>query len=74
MTTIQEAKRSLADRFRDEEGFVGVGFFKRAGGDGLRVYVLDDQLPVARRLASMSAFEGFPILVEVSGAVQAHRC
>ena len=73
MSTIQEAKRSLADRFRSEEGFVGVGLFKRADVEGLRVYVLDDQLPVARRLASMSDFEGFPILVEVSGTVQAHR-
>jgi hypothetical protein len=73
MSTIQQAKRSLADRFRSEEGFVGVGLFKRAGEEGLRVYVMDDQLPVARRLASMSSFEGYPVVVEVSGAVQAHR-
>lgn len=73
MSTIQEAKRSLADRFRHEEGFVGVGLFRRGDREGLRVYVLDDRLPVARRLASMGDFEGFHVIVEVSGEVQSRR-
>lgn len=71
MGTIQDAKRSLADRFRREEGFVGVGLFKRADREGLRVYVLDRQSPIARYLMSVSEFEGFPLVVEVSGEAQA---
>ncbi len=72
MSTIQQAKKSLANRYRSEEGFVGVGVFKLANREGIRVYVVDDRLPVARQLSSMASFEGFPIQVEVSGTVQAH--
>lgn len=71
MRTISDAKKRLADRFRREDGFVGVGTFRRANVEGIRVYVADARFPVAVQLAAMSSFEGFPLMVEVSGSVQA---
>lgn len=71
MNSIQDAKRALANRFRNEDGFVGVGLFRHADQEGLRVYVLDGQTALARQLTLMPEFEGFPLIVEVSGAAQA---
>ena len=45
MGTISDAKKHLADRFRREDGFVGVGTFRSANEEGIRVYVADARFP-----------------------------
>lgn len=71
MVTIAEAKKHLQDRYRTEEGFVGVGIGRVDNKDALRVYVVDTGYPIAQRLAKVGWFEGYPIIVEVSGKIQA---
>ena len=71
MATIVEAKKHLQARYRSEEGFVGVGIGRLGNRDALRVYVVDGHFPVAVELAAAGTFEGFPVIVEVSGKIQA---
>jgi hypothetical protein len=70
MKTILEAKKRLADRLRDEEGFVGVGIGYQSNEEALRVYVIDSHFPVAQRLRADGQFEGYPIEIEVTGEVR----
>lgn len=69
--TIIEAKKLLQQRYRHEEGFVGVGLGRVGNEDALRVYVTDTHVPLAQQFIRAKRFEGFPIVVEVSGEVQA---
>ncbi len=69
--TILEAKKHLQDHYRFEEGFVGVGICHHANEEALRVYVADADFPLAQQLKSDAKFEGFPVVVEVSGKIQA---
>jgi hypothetical protein len=71
MVTIAEAKKHLQDRYRFEEGFVGVGIGRVDNNDALRVYVVDTAFPIAQRLGKAGKFEGYPVIVEVSGKIQA---
>ena len=71
MTTILEAKRHLGARYRSEEGFVGVGIGRYENSEALRVYVEDADFPIAQPLKSSPTFEGFPVVVEVTGKVRA---
>lgn len=71
MAMISEAKKHLQDRYRFEEGFVGVGIGRLGNKDALRVYVIDAHLPIAQQLAREGRFEGFPVIVEVSGKIKA---
>lgn len=71
MATIAEAKKHFQDRYRFEEGFVGVGICRLGNEDALRVYVVDAHFPLARQLAREERFEGFLVTVEVSGRIQA---
>ena len=71
MKTIVEAKKHFGARYRSEEGFVGVGIGRIADSDALRVYVEDTDSPIAQKLKSGSTFEGFPVVVEVTGEIRA---
>ena len=71
MKTIVEAKKHFGARYRSEEGFVGVGIGRAANSEALRVYVAGADSPIAQRLKSESTFEGFPVVVEVTGKVRA---
>ncbi|MCH8291714.1 hypothetical protein IH992_11520 [Candidatus Poribacteria bacterium] len=71
MMTIFEAKKHLQDRYRFEEGFVGVGICHYANEDALRIYVADAHFPIVQQLKGNAKFEGFPVVVEVSGKIQA---
>ena len=71
MMTIFEAKKHFQDRYRFEEGFVGVGICRLANEDALRIYVADAHFPLAQQLKRDAIFEGFPVVVEVSGRIQA---
>lgn len=72
-TTILEAKKHLRNRYLHETGFVGVGITQQNNEEALRVYVADAQSPVVKALKSLNKgrFEGFPVLMEVSGEVRA---
>ena len=70
MKTIIEAKTRLRDRYRLEEGFVGVGIGRHEDVEALRVYVADEQLPIAQQLKNDATFEGFPVVVEVTGKIR----
>jgi hypothetical protein len=71
MVTIAEAKKHLQALYRFEEGFVGVGIGRLGAQDALRVYVVDTHFPIAQQLAREGSFEGFPLIVEISGKIQA---
>ena len=71
MKTIFEAKEHFGARYRSEAGFVGVGIGRIADSDALRVYVADADSPIARRLKSETTFEGFPVVVKVTGKFRA---
>lgn len=71
MTTIFEAKKHLGARYRSEEGFVGVGIGRYENAQALRVYVEDADFPIAQQLKRDPTFEGFPVIVEVTGRVRA---
>lgn len=69
--TIREAKRNLTERYRHEDGFVGVGISHRYNEETLRVYVVDPHAPIVKHLPQDGQFQGFPIEIEVSGKIQA---
>lgn len=71
MKTIFEAKKSLRDRYRLEEGFVGVGIGRHKNSEALRVYVADAHLPIAQQFRVDATYEGFPVIVEVTGKIRA---
>ena len=71
MKTIAEAKKRFGARYRSEEGFVGIGIGRAANSEALRVYVAGADSPIARRLKSETTFEGFPVVVEVTGEIRA---
>ena len=71
MKTIAEAKKRLGARYRSEEGFVGIGIGRIADSDALRVYVENADSPIAQKLKSELTFEGFPIVVIVTGEIRA---
>ena len=68
---ISEAKKHFGARYRSEEGVVGVGIGRIADAYALQVYVEDADAPIAQRLKSESTFEGFPVVVEVTGEIRA---
>ena len=67
MKTIFEAKQHLAAHYWSEEGFVGVGIGLHENADVLRVYVEDADFPIAQQLKDAATYEGFPVIVEVTG-------
>ena len=71
MKTIAEAKKRFGARYRSEEGFVGIGICRIADSDALRVYVENADSPIAQKLKSELTFEGFPIVVIVTGQIRA---
>lgn len=71
MKTIAEAKKRFGARYRSEEGFVGIGVGRIADSDALRVYVENADSPIALKLNSELTFEGFPIVVIVTGEIRA---
>ena len=71
MTTIFKAKKQLLDRYRLEEGFIGVGIGRYEHAEALRVYVEDVRFPIAQQFKNDAIFEGFPVIVEVTGKVRA---
>ena len=71
MATIFEAKRHLAAQYWSEEGFIGVGIGLDENTDVLRVYVEGEDFPITQQLKNDATYEGFPVVVEVTGKVQA---
>lgn len=71
MKTIFEAKKHLVARYWSEAGFIGVGIGLHENSDVLRVYVEDADFPIAQQLASEASYEGFPVIVEVTGKARA---
>lgn len=71
MKTIFEAKKHFRDRYRLEEGFVGVGIGRHENAEVIRVYVVDAHFPIAQELKNNATYEGFPVVVEVTGKIRA---
>ena len=71
MKTIFEAKKHLRDRYHLEEGFVGVGIGRHKDSEALRIYVEDANFPIAQQLKNDATYEGFPVIVEVTGKIRA---
>ena len=71
MQKLFEAKEHLSARYRSEKGFVGVGIGRHENSEALRVYVEDANSSIAQKLRSEATYEGFPIVVEVTGKIRA---
>lgn len=71
MTSIREAKKHLRDRYRHIEGFVGIGIEEHDNEEILCVYVADRNSIAAQQLEQTQEFEGFPMMIEVTGEAQA---
>lgn len=72
MKTIFEVKKDFAARYLSEEGFVGVGIGRHEDANVLRVYVEGPDFPIAQTLKNQAIYEGFPIIVEVTGKAHAY--
>ena len=72
MATIFEAKKLLAAHYLSEEGFVGVGIGLHENSDVLRVYVEGPDFPIVQALKNQAIYEGFPVIVEVTGKAHAY--
>lgn len=72
MKTIFEAKNDFAVRYRSEEGFVGVGIGHHEDPEALRVYVEGPDFPIVQTLKNQAVYEGFPVIVEVTGKAHAY--
>ena len=71
MKKLFQAKEHLSARCRSEKGFVGVGIGRYGDSDALRVYVEDANSSIAQKLRSEKSYEGFPVVVEVTGKIRA---
>ena len=71
MQTIFEAKKHLAARYLSEEGFVGVGIGQHENADALRVYVESADCAIAQQFKDEPTYEGFPVIVKVTGKARA---
>ena len=71
MKTIFEAKKNFADRYLSEEGFIGVGIGRDENADVLWVYVEAEDFPIAQQLKNEPTYEGFRVIVEVTGRIKA---
>ena len=71
MQTIFEAKKHCAARYLSEEGFVGVGIGLHENTDALRVYVESADCAIAQQFKDDPTYEGFPVIVEVTGKARA---
>lgn len=72
MKTILEAKKDFTTRYLSEEGFVGVGIGRCEDSDTLQVYVEGPDFPIVQVLKNQAIYEGFPVIVEVTGKAHAH--
>lgn len=72
MTTILEAKKHLADLYLSEKGFVGVGIGRHEDSDALQVYVEGPDFPIVQALKNQAIYEGFPVIVEVTGKARTY--
>ena len=72
MKKIFEAKKLLAALYLSEEGFVGVGIGRCEDSDALRVYVEGPDFPIVQALKNQATYEGFPVIVEVTGRAHAY--
>jgi len=71
MITVKQAKRRFLARYRHEEGLVGVGISQLEDGFMLRVYVVDQQVPIVKELTKEGNFDGFPLEIVISGRIEA---
>ena len=71
MQKLFQAKERLGARCRSEKGFVGVGIGRYGNSEALRVYVEDANSSIAQKLRSEESYEGFPVVVEVTGKIRA---
>ena len=71
MKTIFEAKEHFAARYLSEEGFIGVGIGRHEDANVLWVYVEAEDFPIARQLKNEPTYEGFRVIVEVTGRIKA---
>ena len=71
MQTIIEAKKHFANRYLSEEGFVGVGIGLHENSDVLLVYVESADCPIVQQFKDDPTYEGFSVIVEVTGKARA---
>ena len=68
--SITEAKRSLGQKLRMMDGFVGIGV-----GDGnIRLYVVDQSAPVVKHFRAHfgDSYVGYPVSLVLSPGFRAH--
>ena len=71
MQTIFEAKKHFTTPYLSEEGFVGVGIGLHENSDVLLVYVERADCSIVQQFKDDPTYEGFPVIVEVTGKARA---
>ena len=71
MQKIFEAKKHFAARYLSEESFIGIGIGLHENTDVLRVYVGREDCAIAQQFKDDPTYEGFPVIVEVTGKARA---
>ena len=71
MQTIFEAKKHFTTCYLSEEGLVGMGIGLHENSDVLLVYVESGDCSIVQQFKDDPTYEGFPVIVEVTGKARA---
>ena len=72
MKTIFEVKKAFTARYLSEKGFIGVGIGRCEDSDALQVYVEGPDFPIVQELKNQAIYEGFPVIIEVTGKARTY--
>ena len=69
MKKLLEVKETIAEVYKDVEGFTGVGIGRTNGLEVVRVYVESLTCPAAKRIARLKTYDGIPLNIKVVGKI-----
>ena len=71
MNKLLEVKETIAEVYKDTEGFNGVGIGRTNGLDVVRVYVSSITSPAAKKIGSLKTYDGIPLKITIAGKITA---
>lgn len=69
---IEQAKKDFADKYKETDGFVGIGIGEIEGEKCLRIYLSSLDSEMAKILAYRSNFNGFLFTIHTTGKISAY--
>lgn len=71
MSSIEQAKKDFSAKYREMDGFVGIGIGSIGNIECLRIYLSSADCELARILMYESDFNGFKFTTHVTGKMNA---